>query len=63
MLIFVAPLGSVFDDEFFNGLSFDFSAFRGVAAGSTAWDDDFGNSPEAGYFKLGRYSCREDVQH
>ena len=50
---FVAPLGSVFDDEFFNGLSFDFSAFRGVAAGSTAWDDDFGNSPEAGYFKLG----------
>ncbi len=50
---FVAPLGSVTDDAFFNGLTFDFSAFRGVAAGSTAWDDDFGSSPEAGYFKVG----------
>lgn len=50
---FVAPLGSVTDDAFFNGLSFEFSAFRGAAAGSTAWDDDFGTSSEAGYFKVG----------
>jgi len=50
---FVAPLGSVFDDAFFNGLSFEFSTFRGIAAGSTAWDDDFSTSPEAGYFKSG----------
>lgn len=50
---FVAPLGSVFDDSFFNGLTFEFSTFRGVAPGSTAWDDDFSSSPEAGYFKEG----------
>ena len=50
---YVAPLGSVFDDAFFNGLEFNFSVFRGVAPGSTAWDDDFSESPEAGYFKLG----------
>ena len=50
---FVAPLGSAFDDEFFNGLSFEFATFRGAAAGSTAWDDEFGASPEAGYFKRG----------
>lgn len=50
---FVAPLGSAVDDSFFNGLNFEFSTFRGVAAGSTAWDDDFSNSPEAGYFKRG----------
>ncbi|MBV42952.1 MAG: hypothetical protein CL834_07955 [Crocinitomicaceae bacterium] len=50
---YVAPLGSAFDDAFFNGLAFEFSVFRGVAAGSTAWDDDFSESPEAGYFKLG----------
>lgn len=50
---FVAPLGSVFDDSFFNGLTFEFSTFRGIAPGSTAWDDDFSSSPEAGYFKEG----------
>lgn len=50
---FVPPLGSAVDDAFFNGLNFEFSTFRGVAAGSTAWDDDFSNSPEAGYFKRG----------
>ena len=50
---YVAPLGSVFDDAFFNGLAFEFSFFRGVAPGSSAWDDDFSTSPEAGYFKLG----------
>ncbi len=48
---FVAPLGSVVDDSFFNGLSFEFGTFRGSAAGSVAWDDDF-SSPESGYFKL-----------
>jgi hypothetical protein len=47
---FVAPMGSAFDDTFFNGLSFVFNAFRGSAPGSTAWDDDFSSS-EAGYFK------------
>ncbi|MDE0979866.1 MAG: DUF4249 family protein [Flavobacteriales bacterium] len=47
---FVAPLGSVFDDSFFNGLSFEFGTFRGSVAGSTAWDDDFSNA-ESGYFK------------
>lgn len=50
---FVAPLGSVFDDAFFNGLNFEFGTFRGVAAGSSAWDDDFASSSEAGYFKSG----------
>jgi hypothetical protein len=50
---FVAPLGSAVDDAFFNGLNFEFSTFRGAAAGSTAWDDDFSTSPEAGYFKRG----------
>ena len=47
---FVAPLGSVFDDAFFNGLSFEFGTFRGSAPGSMAWDDEFSN-PESGYFK------------
>ena len=47
---FLAPLGSVFDDSFFNGLSFEFGTFRGSAAGSTAWDDDF-SSGESGYYK------------
>jgi len=50
---FIAPLGSVTDDAFFNGLSFEFSAFRGATANSTAWDDQFATSSEAGYFKSG----------
>jgi hypothetical protein len=49
---FIAPLGSVIDDAFFNSLSFEFTAFRGSTPGSTAWDDDFANG-EAGYFKRG----------
>jgi len=49
---FIAPLGSVIDDEFFNGLTFEFSAFRGIPPGSTASEDDF-TSPEFGYFKVG----------
>lgn len=49
---FIAPLGSVIDDEFFNGLTFEFSAFRGVQAGSTAPEDQF-DSPEFAYFKVG----------
>ncbi len=48
---FIAPLGSVFDDSFFNGLSFEFGTFRGRTPGSTAWDDDI-SSPESGYFKI-----------
>lgn len=49
---FIAPLGSVIDDEFFNGLTFEFTAFRGVQAGSDAPEDAF-DSPEFGYFKVG----------
>lgn len=48
---FVAPLGSAFDDAFFNGLSFEFNVFRGAAANSVAWDDEFDNG-EAGFFKV-----------
>jgi hypothetical protein len=48
---FIAPLGSVFDDRFFNGLSFEFGTFRGQSPGSQAWDDDI-SSPESGFFKI-----------
>lgn len=49
---FIAPLGSVIDDEFFNGLTFEFSAFRGIASGSQHPEDQF-DHPEFGYFKVG----------
>ena len=48
---FIAPLGSVFDDSFFNGLAFEFGTFRGQAPGSQAWDDQISSS-ESGFFKL-----------
>lgn len=46
----IAPLGSVGDDEFFNGLSFEFAYFRGVSLGSDK-EDDF--NQERGFYKVG----------
>ena|ERR1051326_3305301 len=47
---FIAPAGSVFDDKFINGQSFDFAYNRGSVPNSTAPDD---NNEEEGYFKIG----------
>jgi hypothetical protein len=47
---FIAPLGSVSEDKFFNGLSFDFAARRGRLPNSLAEDD---NNDERGFFKTG----------
>ncbi|MBX7052999.1 MAG: DUF4249 domain-containing protein [Flavobacteriales bacterium] len=47
---YIAPIGSVFDDEFFNGLSFEFAYYRGTAANSDKFDD---LNNERGYFKRG----------
>ncbi|TXC81345.1 DUF4249 domain-containing protein [Luteibaculum oceani] len=46
----IAPFGSAFEDEFFDGLSFDFVYNRGTYPGSTKNDDQ---DIEAGYFKEG----------
>lgn len=47
---FIAPLGSVFEDKFINGQSFDFAYNRGELPNSIAEDD---NNDEAGFFKTG----------
>lgn len=47
---FIAPLGSVTDDAFFNGLSFEFGYFRGRLPNSTKEDD---LNIESGFFKVG----------
>jgi hypothetical protein len=47
---FIAPVGSVIEDKFFNGLSFDFAYNRGKLPNSTAEDD---NNEEEGFFKKG----------
>ncbi len=47
---FIAPIGSVLEDKFFNGLSFVFAYNRGMKANSTADDD---NNEEEGFFKVG----------
>jgi hypothetical protein len=47
---FIAPLFSVFEDRYVNGLTFDFNYNRGEQAYSTAEDD---NNEEAGFFKRG----------
>ncbi|HKR06356.1 MAG TPA: DUF4249 domain-containing protein [Bacteroidia bacterium] len=47
---FIAPLGSVFEDKFINGQSFDFAYNRGQVPNSIAEDDD---NDESGYFKVG----------
>lgn len=46
----IAPLGSVADDEFFNGFTFEFAYFRGIEAASQK-DDDF--NAERGFYKVG----------
>lgn len=47
---FVPPFGSVFEDKFINGRTFDFVTPRGSILNSTAEDD---NNEEDGYFKIG----------
>ena len=47
---YIAPIGSVFDDSFFNGLSFEFAYYRGFSPNSTKFDDQ---NIEAGFFKTG----------
>lgn len=47
---FIAPLFSVFEDRYVNGLSFDFNYNRGQVPYSDAEDD---NNEESGYFKRG----------
>jgi hypothetical protein len=47
---FIAPLGSVFEDKFINGKSFDFGYNRGKLPNSIAVDD---NNDEQGFFKDG----------
>lgn len=47
---FIAPLFSVFEDRYVNGLSFDFNYNRGSEPFSTADDDE---NEERGYFKVG----------
>ncbi|MFN0031021.1 MAG: DUF4249 family protein [Flavobacteriales bacterium] len=47
---YIAPIGSVFDDEFFNGLSFEFAYYRGDEP-NTGKFDDLNN--ERGFFKRG----------
>jgi len=47
---FIAPLGSVFDDTFFNGLEFEFGYFRGTGPNPSKFDD---LNEERGFFKKG----------
>jgi len=49
-LSFIAPFGSVYDDSFFNGLSFEFAYPRGIEANSTKFDD---LNDERAFFKVG----------
>ena len=47
---YIAPLGSSYDDEFFNGLSFEFAYYRGLLLNSDKEDD---LNEERGFFKVG----------
>lgn len=47
---FIAPNGSVFEDKFINGTSFDFAYNRGELPNSNAVDD---SNDEEGFFKVG----------
>lgn len=47
---YIAPLGSVIDDAFFNGLSFEFGYYRGSEPNSGKFDD---LNEERGFFKRG----------
>jgi len=49
-LTFIAPFGSVYDDTFFNGLSFEFAYPRGIESNSQKFDDE---NEERGYYKVG----------
>lgn len=46
----IAPIGSIFDDKFFNNLTFDFGYNRGEIGNLEGPDDE---GPEEGYFKSG----------
>ncbi|WP_258540867.1 DUF4249 domain-containing protein [Parvicella tangerina] len=46
----IAPFGSIVDDKFFNGLTFDFAYSRGEIGNLEGPDDE---GPEEGYFKSG----------
>ena len=48
--VFIAPFNSATDDQFFNGLTFEFSSTRGQLPYSDAEDD---NNEEAFFFKIG----------
>lgn len=47
---FIAPLGSVVDDTFFNGLDFEFGYYRGTTPNTNKYDD---LNNERGFFKRG----------
>ncbi len=47
---FIAPFGSAFTDQFFNGIEFEFFAFRGAAPNSDKPDDQ---NAEEDLFKVG----------
>lgn len=47
---FIAPLGSIFEDRFINGQSFNFPYLRGMIQNSEAKED---NNEEAGFYKKG----------
>jgi hypothetical protein len=47
---FVRPYNSVTNDDFFNGLTFDFSYYRGSESGSEKFDDQ---NIESGFYKRG----------
>ncbi|MEY3397973.1 MAG: hypothetical protein RL220_567 [Bacteroidota bacterium] len=49
-LVYLAPNPSVFDDEFFNGQTFEFGYFRAPLPNSDKEDD---NNIERGFFKIG----------
>lgn len=47
---FIAPIGSAYDDRFFNGLEFEFAYYRGAELNSGKEDD---SNSERGFFKVG----------
>lgn len=47
---YIAPIGSAYDDGFFNGLSFEFAYYRGTLPNSNKEDDV---NDENGFFKVG----------
>ena len=49
-LTFISPMPSVYDDEFFNGLTFEFAYYRGAIPFSDKFDD---RREERGFFKRG----------